>query len=432
MRRAWGLVVIAAALLAPQALAQPAPQPAAAPAPPEPAAAPSAPAPPITAEAKARAKTLYLAGVQAFKAGRFAAALQAFESAYALQPVVNGVYNIARAQHMLYAAEGGEAPLRAALDGYRGYLEQAPDGKFRLEATRGLAELLPFEAPLAAAGAAPRAEAPRAATRLLVMSSAPGAMVSLDGGEPVVAPLVREAAAGPHRVSVTAAGYVTAERELAAVEGALVPLDVPLQGQPAALSVLAPDGADIAVDGEVRGTLPLPEPLPLDAGRHTIAVLQTGHEPFVAPVEVAWGERRELDASLRVTPQRVASGLLLATGGAALAAGGVLLGLGLERQAAARDILDRRDAASITLPELDDYRAAAQDRDDYLLGAGITAAVGGALGVTGILLFALDRPEAPRGAQPVARPDEPDLALPAELEARLLLGPDGVTLLGRF
>jgi hypothetical protein len=51
----------------------------------------------------------------------------------------------------------------------------------------------------------------------------------------------------------------------------------------------APSGAEVAVDDQARGALPLPEPLRAKAGLHRVIVRQQGVEPFRAEVRVPEG-----------------------------------------------------------------------------------------------------------------------------------------------
>jgi hypothetical protein len=57
----------------------------------------------------------------------------------------------------------------------------------------------------------------------------------------------------------------------------------------------APAGAEIAIDDQARGALPLPEPLRAKAGLHRVMVRQQGGEPFRAEVRVPEGGAAVVD-----------------------------------------------------------------------------------------------------------------------------------------
>lgn len=60
-----------------------------------------------------------------------------------------------------------------------------------------------------------------------------------------------------------------------------------------------PSGATVVIDGQQRGTTPLPAPLLVNAGTHSVRVSKEGHESFDAQVPVAGKQRKMVQAKLR-------------------------------------------------------------------------------------------------------------------------------------
>jgi len=242
----------------------------------------------------------------------------------------------------------------------------------------------------------------------MVSSQTKGARVSLDGARAVDlsdGPLIAEVKAGKHTVKVSADGYFDEVQELNAVEGGLVPRDVPLRERPAALKISAPTGSDVSIDGRPMGTTPLPTAIEVPAGRHFVAVTKNGNHAFSQELELKRGETRAVTADLDTTGQRVAS--IFFFGGGVLAAGtGVVLSLlSFREQSNAEDILAKQKQQNISLQERAEYDDHVARRDG-LKASAITAFAGGAaLGTVGLLLFVFDRPTV---TVPAAQPKSDD------------------------
>jgi hypothetical protein len=145
------------------------------------------------------------------------------------------------------------------------------------------------------------------------------------------------------------------------------------------------------VDGQLVGSLPLPAPLAVEPGTRFVAVTQTGYEPYVREVTIARGGSERLEIDLDVTGQRIAAGLLMGGGSAALAAGIVFGVLSIVEHRAARDL-----AQAVQGPLNDaqqaEYAGYVSRRDDYRIGSGAFAGVGLGMFLVGGALFILDDP----------------------------------------
>jgi hypothetical protein len=144
-------------------------------------------------------------GAALYRAGDFRAALAAFESAQALAPAPQALFNIARCQERL-------GQLADAVDSYTAYLAAAPDAPDRAAVTARIDELrtrLPLEASL----------------RIAVE---PPSTVSVDG-EPVgLSPVAVRLSPGMHRVRATQEGYHPLERDVELPPGGRVQLELSL------------------------------------------------------------------------------------------------------------------------------------------------------------------------------------------------------------
>lgn len=372
------------------------------------------------------AKTYFNAGAQAFAAGRFDAAVQAFEEAYRLAPRPAILFSIAQAERRQYFLDKRIDGLRRAIAHYRQYLEADAKGSRRGDAAQALSELEPVLARQEASGAAPppSVEASAAQTRIMVATQTKDAEVWLDGKKAPELPLIEEVSPGKHHVRLGAAGYFDEERDIIAVKGSLVALDVALRERPAVLSLWVPDGADVAIDGRPQGKAPVAA-IELPPGRHLVAITKNGHEPHVEELDLSRGETRSLKTGLAVTGQRVASYWVIGGAGAVIVASGVFAGLSLHAQSAAKNVLAAKEQANVTSADLDAYASDRDARDRYRTASIATLSGGLALGAVGVLLYAFDQPSAggaPRSERPKARPDAP-APLSSDVAATPIVGP---------
>ncbi len=361
---------------------------------------------PAQESAKEEARIYFNAGVQAYKAGQFLAAGQAFIEARKLYPRPELSFSIAQAFRRQFQIDHQPRQLRVAVWYYRQYLAEVKKGGRRLEAVRGLSELTPHLAALGVEDVGPPPEV-RFATSLMVTSPTLGAVVSVDDGPPAAAGLSQEVEPGPHVAVVMATGHYPEKRKLEARDGQMVALDVRLREKPALLNVVGTDGAEVAVDGRSSGELPLPRPLELDAGRHFVTVTATGHQPFAHELGLQPGTSTTVDISLPMTDQRVAAYAVLATAAAAVAAGGALAAVALVEQGEAMSIADAYEAGPIEETQRLEHNDAVSRRDDFALASGITTGAGAALTVTGLFLLLLDRPAVSLPPAPDPPPAKP-------------------------
>jgi tetratricopeptide (TPR) repeat protein len=352
------------------------------------------------------AKAYFRAGAQAYAVGEYAAAVQAFEQAHALAPRPAVLFSIAQAERRLFFLNRQREHLLKAIQMYRRYLEAEPQAARKVDAVQALSELEPLVAP----SPSPSEPSTRPAdiarilpTRVMISSPAPGALISLDGQAAIASPLIREVEPGQHRVRVSAPGFVDSERTLVAVKGAFVTVDVGLAERPAKLVVQAPDGAQLSVDGRVQGDCPFPRPLELSAGSHLITLTKRGFVGVTKEEVLVRGRTTTLRASMPRSAQRTTALIMLGTAASALAGGGVFAYFALSQESTAESFLDRRGHAPLTTEELAEYNTAREDRDRLRTAALASVGIGAGLGVTGVLLFSLDRRlfDQPRGTEPL-------------------------------
>lgn len=395
------------------------------------------------ADPTAQAKSLFNAGAQAYERAQYLGAIQAFEEAYRLAPRPGILFSIAQAERRQYYVDKNPDRVRKAIKLYNQYLADVPEGGRRADVVQALSELEPIAARLEALspGAPPPAPAPvKKETRLTISSQVEGAVVSVDGGPLKELPFIEEVKPGNHRFKVSAPGYVDHVREVAVAEGAVVPIDIELQERQALVAIRTEDRAQISIDGRLVGEAPLVQPLELPAGRHLVTVLRSGRKPYSREIELARGERVDLDADLDRTTQRYASYALVGTGIAGVVVGGVFGALALGEQGRAQGIREEtQQRGSVAGAKRAEYLDALERRDTWRQVATVTAGIGAALGAGGILLYLTDVPslgaagmerrrEAPAPQRP--RRGEPSM----EVSAAPVLGPGlaGAALEGRF
>jgi hypothetical protein len=346
------------------------------------------------ADRLAQAANFFDAGAQAYDAGKYLVAAEAFEKAHALAPSASLLFSTAQAYRRLYLLEPSPDVLRRALGLYREYLRSDPAAKRRDDAMRALESLQPAESRLTPAdGSTAIAHSSKAGTRLLLSTRGEGAQVSVDGGPLRAAPAVVQVSPGKHEVLVRAPGYYEERLAVVAVSNELTPRHVPLRPRPARLRVLGTSGARVLIDGQLRATVPTEGALAIEPGRHFLAVTRAGHEPHGQVIELGRDESAELTIELPPTRQRIAAWTVLSAGAASAVASGVLAGLSLSEQSDATALRDRRESVGLTPAERDRYNAAVAARDDLTLAAAITGGAALLSLATGAALYAFDDPE---------------------------------------
>jgi len=338
-----------------------------------------------------RAKASFKAGANAYAAGDYLAAIQGLETAYALTPLPAIAFSLAQAERKQYGLKKEREHLQRAVELYRRYLEQEPEGARKNDALLALAELQPQLGRTAPSEAAPKPQA--RPTRLMIVSDTPGARIALDGGPLSSSPLIREVLPGKHRARVEAPGYYQAEREVVALSGELILSELRLAERPSSLYVWAPPNAAIYVDGVYVAEGGALATVPLAAGAHQLVVAQKGRRVVRRDVRMKRGENQTEYVTLEPTTQRRLSEYLFMGGGLALGAGVVLSAFAVRAENSAENFLALQKQHRIVGPsQLTAYNAKLVERTRFRTGAAI--GIAGSLGffITGLFLHELDQP----------------------------------------
>ncbi|AGC41938.1 serine/threonine protein kinase [Myxococcus stipitatus DSM 14675] len=159
--------------------------------------------------------------------------------------------------------------------------------------------------PASVSGTAPSAAPAReesAKPAVLKVTSRPWAEVFVNGESRGYTPRVRELSLPPgtHRLRFVNPLCDEVEVAVTLAAGETVARDVVLTLRKAEVSIQAPVGARLFVDGREVGTAPLPGPVSLEHGKHRVSAHLPGATPVQREVEVVAGRR--LEVSLEVTP----------------------------------------------------------------------------------------------------------------------------------
>lgn len=275
---------------------------------------------------------------------------------------------------------------------------QVPSGKVTLVLEKPGFQVVTRPISLAAGRVTPVGIALPPLMPVLVVRSTPvGAEVVIDGRSIGKTPFNQAIQGGPHKLEVRLGGFAPFQRdiELTAAHTASVPMvvDVPLS-EKAATGELALDvdrrGAQIVIDGQIVGASPLASPLSLPEGLHKLEVRPEdggkAHEEMVT-INAGQTTRTRVVLGGGETPVaekgggmsgRTWSYIILGTGGALLATGGVF---GILANSANGDLEDCRKSEDCkrTDAELDKADAVKSKAllTDIFLGTGIAAAGAG-------------------------------------------------------
>jgi hypothetical protein len=344
-----------------------------------------------------KARKYFDAGKQAYEASRFLIAATAFEEAYQLSPRPQILFSLAQAIRQQYFVDRDPGRLKRAVELFKEYMQQVPQGGRRDHASQHLAELEPLllriQDEQRRLGRSLEPIKTETKTELMITSRTPGALASVDGEEASEMPLIRDVKPGKHSVRVDAPGFLGEQEDAVAVDGRLVVVDLNLKEQPAVIALHAPDGADVTLDGRLVGAAPLATALEVTSGRHYVVVTEKGAYPFARDVLLDRGEKLALDAKLETTTQRTISYWCLGIAGG-LFAGGVGTGIvALTAQKTAEDIDQRRTSRmGLVNADLSTYSAAVDRRDRFAPISGVLLGSALALGVAGALLYFIDAP----------------------------------------
>ncbi len=351
-------------------------------------------------DADARAREYYQAGRKAADAGRFKTAVDTFEEGLAIKETPALVLGLAAAYRNLYTAEGNPAHLKRSIELFERFLEITGDGPLRLRVVEALQVMRPQWNQLVAEGKASNEPTPAPApekpkTQLMVSSQTPGARASVDGGKLGDTGIAYEVTPGAHEVRVEAPGFITRDVTDTAVEGRLIVTTVNLSPKPARVTVSAPAGASITVNGRSS-----PRSFEVPAGEYIVGVTKRGHTAVSRSIAVERGQVVEVPAPLRKTTQRKVSYYFFG-GAAVLALAGTTTSvIALSAQGDAEDIDARRGIDPLGPADLADYDDAVDRRDAFRGASYVLLGTAAAAAVTGGLLYWFDTPRA-EGATPL-------------------------------
>jgi hypothetical protein len=386
-----------------------------------------------------QARVYFDAGAQAYAAGRYPVAIEAFSAAYRLAARPAILFSTAQAERKQFWIDKKPDGLAHAIQHYRAYLAQVPEGARRDDAATALGELEPVAERLGAATSESGAPVVATATRLLVSSQAPNAQASIDGQPAAALPRLVELPAGKHHVAVTADGFFPDERDVVILAGVTTPVELNLREQPGQLTVLAESGASVLLDGRVVGDAPLAHPIDMSTGHHTLAVAKNGRQLFHEDVSVDRGRTKTVIAPLLISRQRRISEVVMGTGAVGLLAGGAFLGIAFAEQASAASIAAQRQVGNISPSQLAAYNSELTARDAWRTASLATAGAGLGVLIAGGALFLFDRPTGELGhhaAEPTPTPGLGPAGCGCSVEVSLLPvitpGFGGAGVVGRF
>jgi hypothetical protein len=361
-------------------------------------------------EQRAEAERLFRAGEQAYHAGKYGLAAQAFEASYALLPAPQIAFSMAQAYRLQYFVDKQPAGLRRAVELYRLYLDQSPRGGRRDVAVTHLAELEPILMRLEAAATPERTPEPASGSSgkaaVMVTSPVDGAHGRIAGTEGPL-PLEVELAPGRYEATVTARGHEPGTKTVDVVADRFFVVEVPLQPIPARIAVRASTDATVLVDGRVVGRTPPGGPIELSAGEHRVSVRARGRRLWRKDVALDRGEAMALDVELRRTRQRIGSYAVLGLGGV-LFAGATVTGLvAASEDARARELERQYQREGLTRSDLERYGEHRDQRYQATVATYTLIGLGVAAGVGGLLLYWYDLP----AVEPV-QPEKPTPSTP--------------------
>jgi hypothetical protein len=393
---------------------------------------------PARADDKVEQARMYFdAGAQAYTAGRYPVAIEAFTEAYRLSPRPSVLFSMAQAERKQFWIDKKTDGLARALQHYREYLAAVPEGGRRDDATTAIAELEPVQVrmggPVEVGAVAAQAD-----TRLLVSSQAINASASIDGMPAAQLPRVLALPPGKHHVLVIADGYFDDERDITLLPGVTTPMELNLKEKPGLLTVEAESGASILVDGRDGGQTPQTAPLEVPSGKHVVLVSHNGRQLFRQEVALERGKSKSIIVRLDLSRQRRIAFVVLGIGAAGVVAGATFAGVTAAEQGNAESIRTQRLTTGITGSQLGAYNNDLAARTAWRSAAIGTLAGSAAVLAAGGALFLFDHPNGFRmepSFEPVPKPVSPaGCGCSIEVSAIPMVGPGfgGAGITGRF
>jgi hypothetical protein len=280
------------------------------------------------------------------------------------------------------------------LELFRRYLAEDTRGARREDARLAISQLEPLlDAKPGKPEPAPKSQA--RPTRLMIVSDAPGARITLDDGPAAASPLIREVTPGKHHARVQASGYVDAERDVTALSGELLLTEVRLTERPGTLFVSAPADAEVFVDGVFVGQGGQMITVSLAPGPHQMHVAQQGRRLARRTIRLERGKSHTEIVTLEATTQRRLSELLFIGGGAAIGVSLVLSAFAVRSENRAEDFLRERRHTNVHPDRLVAYNASLVERNRFRTAAGVSVAGAFGMFITGLFLHELDQPTSP-------------------------------------
>lgn len=137
------------------------------------------------------------------------------------------------------------------------------------------------------------------ATGVLTVTSTPkGATVEIDGRSVGTTPLTYRVSVGEHRYVIRMPDHVPVEGSIAVPSGRGVSVQKNLALMPGTLVVVdAPEGAEVFVNGDLKGTVGAP--IELEPGNYTLEIKAEGYEPVRDSVTVEAGRSIQRSAPLQ-------------------------------------------------------------------------------------------------------------------------------------
>ena len=361
---------------------------------------------------RAKAEQYFQAGAEAFKQQNFAAAAENFEHAYKELALPQIAFSAAQAYRRQFFIDRKPQYVQRAVELYEIYLAAVKTGGRVADAADGLAEM---KRELEALDTRQKhEEVHEVKTRIAISIAATGeqrpelgeiaavsatdsvkATATLDG-KPIDLYAPTDVTPGEHTVVVDAAGYFPVTIQRRAVEGASDVWVAELKPRPAQLSVVTEDGATVAIDGKLAGSVPLATQ-PVPAGKHVITVTRRGREAEQRDVVLSRGESKKLEVALVRTTKRRSVPWLIGGAGALALGAVVFTPLAISEDHDMSSLESKRMRVGLSTSELQQYRDDASRRDtfrDLAFGLGGAAI---AVGATAAALYYFDVPVAPTG-----------------------------------
>ena len=331
------------------------------------------------------AKALMNSAKIAFRDERYEEAIELLAQAYRSYPYVTLLYSLGSAHRRAYELSGEVEHRNLSIRRYQQYLSSAPDAEHADLAQNYLTSLL-ADRDLGDTEL-------EQVTRLLVSTTAEEAVMVIDDGPPLPAPGAVSVAPGLHHVVVSAPGYFVLERDVDIPEGTTYPVQAELEDIPGRVQIEGPKKASVRIDGRNIGRLPLAERAALEPGEHELIVTKHGHDPYVETFNLERDTDKRVAVELEISNRRFASYFLFGLGTVGIVTSTVLGSLALERQARGQELNDiREQGGSWTTDQLETYNELRSAQLDLRTASFLAGAVGSAVLVTGIVLFARDKP----------------------------------------